>query len=62
MANILKQADLERINQELLRLQEAEQDIKQAQIAGIDIGDQMDRVRETRQKLLKLKQAYFPGK
>ncbi len=58
----LGEPDLERINQSLKQLDEAQVQADLAKRAGIDIGEEEGKIRETRQKLQRIKQVYFPGR
>lgn len=53
----------------LAQLQEAidktgvlERAIQKAKLAGVDVGDAFERNRATREKLVRVKQTYFPGR
>lgn len=54
-------ADLVELKQKLVELDKADKLIEQASRAGIDVASQKDRTRELRDKLMKMKQAFFPG-
>lgn len=58
----LTEADLEDINRQLARLDTAQDLIDKSQQAGIDVEPFRQRSRETRDRLLKIKQAFFPGR
>lgn len=58
----LTDSDLDRINQSLAELTRAEQLIDTAARAGIDVTAQRERAKETKARLLKMKQAFFPGR
>ncbi len=62
MAEPLSEADLERIEANLIQLQAADEQAKKAIQAGIDVGDLKEQITNQRSQLLKLKQTYFPGK
>lgn len=59
--NPLTPQDLETINLNLAQLTDAEEQIRQAEQAGLDVSDFKTRARDQRVQLLKLKQTYFPG-
>lgn len=52
---------LQSVNSQIEALDRADDSIRRAEIAGMDMSAQKKAARETRQRLLKLKQAYFPG-
>ena len=58
----LTEHDLEQINAALVEIESAEGIIAQAKRAGIDLGRQEVEARETKEKLLRIKQAFFPGR
>ena len=58
----LSERDLEQINQALVEIENAEGIIAQAKQAGIDLTRQETDARETKEKLLRIKQAFFPGR
>ncbi len=58
----LTDADLVELNAKLIQLDEADLQIDKATRAGIDVSSQKERAREMRDKLLKMKQAFFPGR
>lgn len=58
----LSEADFEDINRALGRLEDAARLIDTARSAGIDVEPFEQRSRETRDRLLKIKQAFFPGR
>lgn len=58
----LTERDLEQINAALVEIESAEGIIAQAKQAGIDLGSQEQQARETKEKLLRIKQAFFPGR
>ena len=58
----LSERDLEQINAALVEIESAEGLIAQAKQAGIDLGRQEELARETKEKLLRIKQAFFPGR
>ncbi len=64
MANgeVFTDADLDQIKEGLARLDDADELIAQAQRAGIDTEEFSKSSRNGRDQLLKLKQAFFPGK
>ncbi len=57
----LTSTDLVELKKNLTELDKAEKMIEQAQRAGIDVGTQKERATEMRDKLMRLKQAFFPG-
>ncbi len=57
----LTQADLIELKQKITELDKADLLIAQAERAGIDVSGQQDKTRELRDKLMKMKQAFFPG-
>lgn len=61
MAGPLKDADLATINTNLEQLLIADEQIKMAQQAGIDVADFKKQATDQRSQLLKIKQTYFPG-
>lgn len=61
-ADPLTEADMLDINRALARLDDAENLIQKAQQAGIDVEPFRVRSRETKDRLLKIKQAFFPGR
>lgn len=62
MANPLTDADLDQINANLTQLKVADEQIKLAQQAGLDVTTLKDTANTQRAQLIKLKQTYFPGK
>jgi hypothetical protein len=60
--NPLTEADLEEMNRKLLELDEADKVIDKAVRAGIDMTGPIAKSREVREQLLRLKQAFFPGR
>lgn len=59
---VLSEQDLEQINGALAEIESAEGIIAQAKQAGIDLTRQETDARETKAKLLRIKQAFFPGR
>lgn len=59
---VLTEEDLTQINAALTEIETAEGVIAQAKAAGIDLGRQEVQARETKEKLLRIKQAFFPGR
>ena len=55
-------SDLEEINAKLKQLDEADELMRRASSAGIDVSAQINQSKETRQQLLRFKQAFFPGR
>lgn len=62
MANPLTEADLERIEDNLTQLKVADEQVKLAVQAGLDVTQMKETISGQRSQLLKLKQTYFPGK
>ena len=58
----LKESDLDQINQALAEIESAESIIAQAKQAGIPLDAQENQARDTKEKLLRIKQAFFPGR
>ena len=58
----LTDQDLDRINAALVEIEGADRIITQAKAAGIPRDRQEVEARETKEKLLRLKQAFFPGR
>ena len=58
----LTEVDLEEINQRLEELNQADKLIAQSLNAGIDVSLAQTRSKELRAQLLKMKQAFFPGR
>lgn len=58
----LTEADLEQINTALGRSREAEGIIARARQAGIDVTDLERRNTEARERLRRIKTAFFPGR
>ncbi len=58
----LKESDLDQINGALAEIEDAERIIAQAKQAGIPLDAQENQARETKEKLLRIKQAFFPGR
>jgi hypothetical protein len=56
------ETDLEQINERLKELDEADRIMTQALQAGVEVQPHQQRSQELRQKLLRMKQAFFPGK
>lgn len=61
MTEPLTDGDLGRINENLNQLKVADEQIKLAIQAGIDVSELQSTVAEQRNQLLKIKQTYFPG-
>ena len=57
----LGKTDLIELKENLVELDKADKLIEQANRAGIDVSGQQTRTRELRDKLMKMKQAFFPG-
>lgn len=58
----LRDEDLTEINESIKALDEADKLIDQAVRAGIDISDKREESRQSRERLMKIKQAFFPGR
>lgn len=58
----LKEEDLTEINASLSALEEADRIIDQAMRAGIDVSEKRSEAQASRERLLKIKQAFFPGR
>ena len=58
----LTDQDLNKINEALVEIESAEAIIAQAKRAGIDLTPQETLARETKEKLLRIKNAFFPGR
>lgn len=58
----LKEGDLQNINEAIKRLDDAQSLIEQATRAGINVEVFKKRQLEARDRLTKVKQAFFPGK
>lgn len=61
MAGPLVEKDLDAININIDRLSAAEEQIKLAEQAGLDVTAFREQARTQRSQLLKIKQTYFPG-
>lgn len=61
MANVPQGLDLQQIRDQLNKLDEADVQIARAERAGIDMTERKKQAKDAREKLLKIKQAYFPG-
>jgi len=61
MADPLNEKDLQSINANLDQLSIAEEQIRKATSAGLDVSELSETARQQRGQLLKLKQTYFPG-
>ena len=61
-AEPLTETDLEDINRALARLGDAETLMVKAQTAGIDISAFREKARESKDRLLAIKQSFFPGR
>lgn len=59
---LFTEADLQRINQALSQLDEAQQVIDAATQAGIDVTSFSDRAKQNRESLLRIKNTFFPGR
>ena len=58
----LTDLDLDEMNQKIAELDEADKLIQQSINAGIDVSLAQTRSKEVRTQLLKMKQAFFPGR
>ena len=58
----MTEADLVQINERISELDEADKLIDASIRAGIDIKDQRERTQELRSRLVRMKQAFFPGR
>lgn len=58
----LTDEDLVQLNENLARLNEADEQIRLAERAGIDVAELKTQSRDNRASLLKIKASYFPGK
>lgn len=61
MPTPLTPEDLDRINDNLLQLRDADEQAKVATAAGLDVSDLKAKISEQRAQLNKLKAAFFPG-
>lgn len=61
-SELFGEADLERINQGLERLDQARQILDLAKQAGLDVAEQEQRAKDSREQLLRLKNTFFPGR
>lgn len=59
---VLTENDLNQINSALAEIASAEGIIAQAKAAGIPLERQEEQARETKEKLLRIKSAFFPGR
>jgi len=59
---LFNEDDLDRINTGLARLDVARSLIDQAKQAGFDVGNQERQATEQRDRLLKIKNTFFPGR
>lgn len=57
----LTEADLTELKKNLVELDKADRLIEKAERAGIDVGTQKERAAEARDRLIKMKQAFWPG-
>lgn len=57
----LTEEDKQRIDDNLRQLNEADEQIRLAEQAGLDVKALRDTAREQRAQLTKIKQTYFPG-
>lgn len=61
MAGIPAGLDIQQIRDQLSKLDDADVQIARAERAGIDMSERKKQAQDARQRLLKIKQAYFPG-
>ena len=61
MADPLQEQDLDTINANLNQLKLANEQIRKAEAAGINVTDLKNQANEQRQQLLKIKQTFFPN-
>lgn len=59
---VLGEADLERIQSGLTQAEQALNIIEQAEQAGIDVSQQKERAKQSRDRLLRIKNTFFPGR
>ncbi len=57
----LNEEHLRRINKSLADLDDAQIQVELAKRAQIDVADQEKQIREAREKLLRIRQVYFPN-
>lgn len=57
----LTDTDLEELKVRLTELDEADRLIEQAVRGGIDVTEQQTRTRELRERLMRIRQSFFPG-
>lgn len=62
MADVLTDTDLESINANIAKLNEAKAQIKLAKQAGLDVSSLETRQNEQMTQLQQIKQTYFPGR
>lgn len=62
MVSPLTDADLDQINARLEDLDRADEIIRRANAAGLDIGDQADQSKDARRKLQGIKDQFFPNR
>lgn len=58
----LKEEDLAELKVKLSELDDADKLIEQSKRAGIDVAVQTERSRDLRDRLMKLRQAFWPGR
>ncbi len=58
---ILTQDDLNTMNDTLEALRDVEDNLKRAELADLDVSAQRKRLDDTRNQIIKIKQAYFPN-
>ena len=58
----LTEEDLTRINQAIQMIDQYQPHVEKAHRAGVDQTENLARMKESREKLLNLKQHYFPGR
>jgi len=61
VTNPLNDMDLQEIKSALSGLEDAESLVRMGSQAGLDLGDYPQRIREAKDKLLRVKQTFFPN-
>lgn len=61
MSQPLTQANLDQINTQLEGIRSAMELVRKAKTAGIDVSTQEQQLMQGQEKLLRVKQAFFPG-
>jgi len=62
MAEVLTEEDFQSIQVALEALTAQDENLERAKQAGIDIGEMEGQIKEQRDKLLKIKRSFFPGR